>query len=265
MTSTTRFTASLLARPRLAAVPAAWRSARPSRRLPICQPRRLSLACAPITHLRGARQRTHGSPAGRTPSSGASMRRATWSCSNDGARGRPEGRAGVLRPARLRARRRRTIDREHPATVRTVRLDQGVRGRSEDGAGHRHLRLRHHRDRRLPGAVRRCPRCRWPSATRNKPDKTYGRVMTGQGSAPQLRPGRLLRARSRHRPGHQAGRAVRRVSQQARARTCSSRTCSSTSWAKRLRWTCKKDRATLKVTMSRDAFTEGDLVAMRPE
>ena len=103
-----------------------------------------------------------------------------------------------------------------------------------------------------------------PSETRNKPTKDYGRVMTGadrrrsfglgdffvldRGTDQGIKPGsQFVIYRNKHERDVQQPDVFLYELGEAVAVDV------------------KNDRATLKVTMSRDAFTEGDLVAIRPE
>ena len=102
------------------------------------------------------------------------------------------------------------------------------------------------------------------SASRNKPDKNYAHVMTGtdrrrsfgkgdyfvldRGSDQGIKPGaQFVVYRNKHERNVQQPDVFLYELGEAVAVDV------------------KKDRATLQVTSSRDAFTEGDLVAMRPE
>ena len=195
------------------------------------------------------RRRRCASPAARIRSSGASSSRAT--CDDQRRHGqRHRGRPGVLRPPRRRPTRR-AADQPRATRRRSARrLDPRLRGGRPMSLATDHPRLRHHRSRRLPRAVRAAdgPRRRRP--TRRKPQRdNYGRVCSAHDRRASFGTGDFFDRRPRQRPRRTPG--THFVS----TATSSRRTTSCTSWARRWRWTCRPESSTLQVTVSRDAIT----------
>jgi hypothetical protein len=260
MASTTRITSSVLTAALFAAVPALAQRAplSPPTNLP---PEVLSLACAPSL--------TYEAPDKNTRITGgqdAYVRRihaqgdlVVLNAGEDD--GLKVGQEFYVR--RVYSSTQTKIDRNNPATVRTAgwikvyavdpKMSLATVTHACDS-----IEIGDYLE---PFSVPQVPVA---STTRNKPEKNYGRVLPGKdlrrifaegdyfvldrGADQGIKPGsqfvvyRNKRERDQQQPDvflYELGEAVAVDVQ--------------------------KDRATLKVTMSRDAFTEGDLVAMRPE
>jgi len=258
--STTRFTSSVLAAALLAAVPvmAQRAPASPPTNLP---PDVLSLACAP-----GLSYETPDKNTRVTGGQDSAIRRihapgdlvVLDRGEEDGLK---VGQEFYVR--RINSTTPTKIDRDHPATVRTsgwIKVYAVDPKMSLATVTHAcdSIEIGDYLE---PYAVPQVPVA---STTRNKPEKTYGRVLPGKdlrrifatgdyfvldrGADQGIKPGaQFVVYRNKHERNvqqpdvflYELGEAVAVDVQ--------------------------KDRATLKVTMSRDAFVEGDLVAMRPE
>jgi len=260
MTSTKRFTSSVLTAALLAAVPVM------AQRVPVPAPTNLppdvlALACAPSL--------TYEAPVKNARVTGgqdAYVRRihapGDLVVLDDGAEdGLKVGQEFFVR--RVYSTTQKTVDRDHPATVRTsgwikvYAVDPKMALATVTHACDT-IEIGDYLE---PFAVPQVPVA---ATNSNKPEKTYGRVMPGKdlrrifatgdffvldrGSDQGIKPGaQFVVFRNKHerelqQPDvflYELGEAVAVDVQ--------------------------KDRATLKVTMSRDALAEGDLVALRPE
>jgi len=102
------------------------------------------------------------------------------------------------------------------------------------------------------------------STNRNKPEKSYGRVMPGKDLRRVFGPGDFFVLDRGAEQGIKPG-AQFVVYRNKHERNVQQPDVFLYELGEAVAVDVQKDRATLKVTMSRDAFEEGDLVALRPE
>lgn len=260
MASTTRFTSSVLTAALLAAVPAM------AQRAPISAPTNLpadvlSLACAPSL--------TYEAPdknARVTGGQDSAVRRIHAPgdlvvLSAGEADGLKVGQEFFVR--RVYSTTQKKIDRENPATVRT---SGWIKVYALDG--NMALATVTHAcdtieigDYLEPFVVPQPPAA---STSRNKPEKSYGRVMPGKDLRRTFGEGDYFVLDRGADQGIKPG-AQFVVYRNKHERTVQQPDVFLYELGEAVAVDVQKDRATLKITMSRDAMVEGDLVAMRPE
>ena len=260
MTSTTRFTSSVLAAALLAAVPVM------AQRVPMPVPTNLppdvlALACAPSL--------TYEAPVTNPRITGgqdAVVRRihapGDLVVLNHGAEdGLKVGQEFYVR--RVYTTTQKKVDRDNPATVRTsgwIKVYAVDPKMSLATVSHACDTIEIG-DYLEPFAVPQVPTA---STNRNKPEKSYGRVLPGKDLRRVFGPGDFFVLDRGAEQGIKPG-AQFVVYRNKHERNVQQPDVFLYELGEAIAVDVQKDRATLKVTMSRDAFEEGDLVALRPE
>ena len=260
MTSTTRFTSSVLAAALLAAVPVM------AQRVPMPEPTNLppdvlALACAPSL--------TYEAPVTNPRITGgqdAVVRRihapGDLVVLDRGAEdGLKVGQEFYVR--RVYSTTQKKVDRDNPATVRTsgwIKVYAVDPKMSLATVSHACDTLEIG-DYLEPFSVPKMPAA---STNRNKPEKSYGRVMPGKDLRRVFGPGDFFVLDRGAEQGIKPG-AQFVVYRNKHERNVQQPDVFLYELGEAVAVDVQKDRATLKVTMSRDAFEEGDLVALRPE
>lgn len=260
MTSTTRFTSSVLAAALLAAVPVM------AQRVPMPEPTNLppdvlALACAPSL--------TYEAPVTNPRITGgqdAVVRRihapGDLVVLDRGAEdGFKVGQEFYVR--RVYSTTQKKVDRDNPATVRTsgwIKVYAVDPKMSLATVSHACDTIEIG-DYLEPFAVPKVPAA---SSNRNKPEKSYGRVMPGKDLRRVFGPGDFFVLDRGTEQGIKPG-AQFVVYRNKHERNVQQPDVFLYELGEAVAVDVQKDRATLKVTMSRDAFEEGDLVALRPE
>lgn len=260
MTSTTRFTSSVLAAALLAAVPVM------AQRVPMPVPTNLppdvlALACAPSL--------TYEAPVTNPRITGgqdAVVRRihapGDLVVLNHGAEdGLKVGQEFYVR--RVYTTTQKKVDRDNPATVRTsgwIKVYAVDPKMSLATVSHACDTIEIG-DYLEPFTVPQVPTA---STNRNKPEKSYGRVLPGKDLRRVFGPGDFFVLDRGAEQGIKPG-AQFVVYRNKHERNVQQPDVFLYELGEAIAVDVQKDRATLKVTMSRDAFEEGDLVALRPE
>jgi len=260
MTSTTRFTSSVLAAALLAAAPVM------AQRVPMPEPTNLpadvlALACAPSL--------TYEAPVTNPRITGGQdsvVRRihapGDLVVLDHGAEdGLKVGQEFYVR--RVYSTTQKKVDRDNPATVRTsgwIKVYAVDPKMSLATVSHACDTIEVG-DYLEPFAVPRIPAA---STTRNKPEKIYGHVMPGKDLRRVFGPGDFFVLDRGSEQGITPG-AQFVVFRNKHERNVQQPDVFLYELGEAVAVDVQKDRATLKVTLSRDAFEEGDLVALRPE